>query len=33
MDILPDVLKPNLNIVLCGMAAGTRLANIEAYYR
>lgn len=26
MDILPDVLKPGLKVVFCGMAAGNRSA-------
>jgi len=32
MDILPDVLQPNLRIVFCGMAAGNRSAKLSAYY-
>jgi double-stranded uracil-DNA glycosylase len=32
MEILPDVLKPNLKIVFCGMAAGTRSVQLNAYY-
>ena len=28
MDILPDVLKPNLKIVFYGMAAGVRSASV-----
>lgn len=32
MPILPDVLKPNLKIVFCGTAAGTRSAQAKCYY-
>ena len=32
MDVLPDVLKPYLKIVFCGMAAGKRSAKLKAYY-
>ena len=32
MEILPDILKPNLKIVFCGMAASTRSAKLKAYY-
>ena len=32
MDTLIDVLKPNLKIVFCGMAAGNRSAELKAYY-
>jgi TDG/mug DNA glycosylase family protein len=32
MDILPDVLKPNLKIVFCGMAADARSAKLKVYY-
>lgn len=32
MDILPDLLKPGLKIVFCGMAAGTRSTKLKAYY-
>jgi len=32
MDVLPDVLKPYLKIVFCGMAAGNRSAKLKAYY-
>jgi len=32
MDVLPDVLKPNLKIVFCGMAAGNRSAELSDYY-
>jgi len=31
-DVLPDVLTPGLRLVFCGMAAGTRSAEIGAYY-
>ncbi len=31
-DILPDVLAPGLRLVFCGMAAGTRSAQVGAYY-
>ena len=30
--MLPDVLKPNLNVVFCGTAAGARSARVSAYY-
>ena len=30
--ILPDVLAPGLRLVLCGSAAGTRSAQVGAYY-
>jgi TDG/mug DNA glycosylase family protein len=30
--ILPDVLRPNLNVVFCGTASGTRSAQVGAYY-
>jgi TDG/mug DNA glycosylase family protein len=30
--ILPDVLARNLNIIFCGTAAGTRSAELRAYY-
>ncbi len=29
---LPDVLKPNLDVVFCGTAASTRSAAVRAYY-
>jgi TDG/mug DNA glycosylase family protein len=32
MDVLPDVLGPNLKVVFCGTAAGTASARKEAYY-
>jgi len=32
MHILEDLLRPNLRIVICGTAAGTRSAKIGAYY-
>ncbi len=32
MTVLPDVLAPNLKVVFCGTAAGTRSANVGAYY-
>jgi TDG/mug DNA glycosylase family protein len=32
IDILPDVLKPGLKVVFCGMAVGNRSAAIGAYY-
>ena len=31
-DILPDVLAPGLKVVFCGMAAGTKSAQVGAYY-
>ena len=31
-DVLPDVLAPGLRLVFCGMAAGTRSAELGAYY-
>lgn len=31
-EILPDVLKPNLKIVFCGMAVGNKSAQLAAYY-
>jgi TDG/mug DNA glycosylase family protein len=30
--VLPDVLKPNLNVVFCGTAAGATSARVGAYY-
>ncbi len=32
MDILPDILAPGLRLVVCGSAAGTRSAELGAYY-
>jgi double-stranded uracil-DNA glycosylase len=32
MHILEDLLRPNLRLVVCGTAAGTRSAEIGAYY-
>jgi double-stranded uracil-DNA glycosylase len=32
MSILPDVLAPNLKVVFCGTAAGTKSAQVGAYY-
>ncbi|WP_422392985.1 G/U mismatch-specific DNA glycosylase [Moorella humiferrea] len=32
MDILPDVIKPGLKVIFCGMAAGNRSATIGSYY-
>src|SRR5258708_26282000 len=32
MPILPDVLEPNLKVVICGTAVSTRSAQIGAYY-
>src|ERR1700727_2633952 len=32
LDILPDILAPGLNLVVCGSAAGTRSAELGAYY-
>ena len=32
MPILEDLLRPNLRLVICGTAAGTRSAQIGAYY-
>ena len=31
-DILPDILAPGLRLVVCGSAAGTRSAELGAYY-
>ncbi|MGH6643684.1 MAG: mismatch-specific DNA-glycosylase [Bradyrhizobium sp.] len=31
-DVLPDLLQDSLDIVLCGMAAGTASARAKAYY-
>ncbi|HEX4505869.1 MAG TPA: mismatch-specific DNA-glycosylase [Alphaproteobacteria bacterium] len=31
-DILPDILAPGLKLVVCGSAAGTRSAELGAYY-
>jgi TDG/mug DNA glycosylase family protein len=31
-DILPDILAPGLKLVVCGSAAGTRSAEVGAYY-
>jgi len=31
-DVLQDLLRPNLRLVVCGTAAGTRSAQIGAYY-
>src|SRR3569623_1084903 len=31
-DILPDLLAPGLRLVVCGSAAGTRSAELGAYY-
>ena len=31
-SILPDLLAPNLTVVFCGTAAGTRSAQVGAYY-
>ena len=30
--VLPDLLEPGLDLVICGMAAGTRSAKVGAYY-
>ena len=30
--VLPDVLEPDLDIVFCGTAAGTRSADVGAYF-
>ena len=32
MEILPDVLRPGLAVVFCGMAAGRKSARVGAYY-
>ncbi len=32
MNVLPDVLKPNLKVVFCGMAAGNKSAQRKQYY-
>ena len=32
LDVLPDVLRPNLAVVFCGTAAGNTSAQKEAYY-
>jgi TDG/mug DNA glycosylase family protein len=32
MHVLEDLLRPNLRVVICGTAAGTRSARIGAYY-
>jgi TDG/mug DNA glycosylase family protein len=32
MSILPDVIAPNLKVVFCGSAAGTKSAQRRAYY-
>jgi TDG/mug DNA glycosylase family protein len=32
MDILPDLLRPGLKLVICGSAAGLRSAEAGAYY-
>ncbi len=32
MAVLPDVLKPRLNVVICGAAAGSKSARVGAYY-
>jgi len=32
VDILPDILAPGLKLVVCGSAAGTRSAELGAYY-
>jgi len=32
LDILPDILAPGLGLVVCGSAAGTRSAEVGAYY-
>jgi TDG/mug DNA glycosylase family protein len=32
MDVLPDILAPNLKVVFCGMAAGKKSAEVGAYY-
>jgi len=31
-DVLPDILAPGLGLVVCGSAAGTRSAELGAYY-
>jgi TDG/mug DNA glycosylase family protein len=31
-DILPDVLAPDLRLIVCGSAAGTKSAQVGAYY-
>jgi TDG/mug DNA glycosylase family protein len=31
-DILPDILAPGLRLIVCGSAAGTRSAELGAYY-
>jgi len=32
LDVLPDILAPGLGLVVCGSAAGTRSAEVGAYY-
>jgi len=32
MTVLPDILKPNLSLVICGSAVGRRSAERRAYY-
>lgn len=32
MEVLPDLLKPGLKVVICGTAAGTKSARVGAYY-
>ncbi len=32
MPVLPDILKPDLDVVFCGTAAGDRSAAVGAYY-
>ena len=32
MEILPDILKPKLKVVFCGMAACNRSAKLKTYY-
>lgn len=32
MSVLPDLIKPGLTVIFCGMAASNRSAEIKAYY-
>lgn len=31
-DILPDVLRPNLDLIICGTAVGTESSRVGCYY-
>ena len=31
-DILPDVLRPNLDLIICGTTVGTESSRVGCYY-